>query len=440
MKVLIFTRSEWSDENSTGNTMSNLFGNFDKNELANIYVRDNKPNNKICSNYYSVSDMQILKNLINSKSKVGKNFKGETSNISKIDKTMSIEKKLYNFFRNKILLVPFILQNILWNTNKWKNENLDEFLDEFKPDIIFSTSFYTIYTHKILWYLKKRTNAKVVLFHGDDYLRFNDKNVIRKILNKNRKKTIIKSINLANLNYCISEEQQTEYENELGTSMRLLYKGGTFKEVPVYKMNEDKIIRIVYIGSLQYGRWKTISKLAKNVQDLNNNNKGIKFTLDIYSQYKPDKKILNHIEIKNASKFRGKIPNTKVIEEMQKSDVVLHVESFDEKEKRLTRLSFSTKIVDCLNSGRTLLAIGDTSLASINYLLKNDAAIIVGNENSIKDKLIEIQNNPTILKEYAVKGWELGVKNHKLSSVRNKFYNDLDKLIKDVNINENSAD
>lgn len=439
MKVLIFTRSEWSDENSTGNTMSNLFGDFNKNDIANIYVRDNKPNNKVCNNYFSVSDIQILKSLIKGKSLPGNHFKYDVSHIKQINKTINFEKKLYNFFRNKGKLLPLMLQNFLWNTNKWKNNNLDEFLDEFKPDIIFSTSFHTVYTHKILWYIKKRTNAKIVLFHGDDYLKLKDNNGIRKILNKNRKNAIIKSINLATLNYCITEEQQIAYQHELGKKMKLLYKGGNFNEFSLYNMHKDKDIKIVYIGSLQYGRWKTISKLAKSIQEVNEK-KDVKFTLDIYSQYNPEKNVLNNIEIEDVSKFRGKIPNNRVIEEMRKSDIVLHVESFDEKEKRLTRLSFSTKIVDCLSSGRTLLAIGDDNLASINYLLKNDAAIIARTENSIKDQLVEIQKNPSILNEYAVKGWELGVKNHNLSTVRNNFYKELDNLIGDVNNNENSTD
>ncbi|WP_239745305.1 glycosyltransferase [Mammaliicoccus sp. F-M27] len=438
MKVLIFTRSEWSDENSTGNTMSNIFGDFDKTNIANIYVRDAKPNNNVCDNYYSVSDIQIFKSLLKIKTLPGKHFKNNLAQNQSINNKTSFEKKLYNFFRNRSKLLPFMFQNLLWNTNKWKNENLDNFLNEFKPDIIFSPSFYTVYTHKILWYLQKKTNAKIVLFHADDYLMLTENNGVKKLLNKNRKKTIIKSINLASLNYCISQEQQVEYQNELGKKMKLLYKGGVFNEFPLYSMNNEKTIRIIYIGTLQYGRWKTISQLVKSIKEVNEKST-IKFTLDIYSQYKPDKKMLNKIEIKDISKFKGKIPNNRVIEEMKKSDIVLHVESFDETEKSLTRLSFSTKIVDCLSSGRTLLAIGDTNLASINYLLKNDAAIIARTENSIKDHLIEIQNNPTILNEYAVKGWKTGVKNHKLSTVRNKFYNELDNLIKDVNKNENST-
>lgn len=438
MKVLIFTRSEWSDENSIGNTMSNLFGDFNKNDLANIYVRDNKPNNKVCNDYYSISDLQILKSLIKINFIPGKHFKYNSSHIPEINKTMNVEKKLYNFFRNKNKFLPLILQNLMWKTNKWQNNNLDEFLDEFKPDIIFSTSFHTVYTHKILWYIKKRTNAKIVLFHGDDYLKLNDSNIKTKILNNNRKKAIIKSINLATLNYCITEEQQIEYQNALGKSMKLLYKGGDFNKLPLYNIKENGR-RIVYIGSLQYGRWKTISKLAKSIQEVNKK-RDIKFTLDIYSQYNLDENILKKIEIEGISKFRGEIPNNRVLEEMKNSDIVLHVESFDEQEKSLTRLSFSTKIVDCLSSGRTLLAIGDENLASIKYLLKNDAAIVVKTENSIKDHLIEIQDNPTILNEYAEKGWELGVKNHKLSTVRNKFYNELDNIIKDVNDNENSTD
>ena len=54
MNILIFTRSEWSNENSTGNTLSNFFGGFSKTNIANIYMRDAMPDNKICTNFFSI--------------------------------------------------------------------------------------------------------------------------------------------------------------------------------------------------------------------------------------------------------------------------------------------------------------------------------------------------------------------------------------------------
>ena len=49
--VLILSRDSWNDTNSSGNTMSNYFKNWDSKCIANIYCRDEIPDNKICVNF-----------------------------------------------------------------------------------------------------------------------------------------------------------------------------------------------------------------------------------------------------------------------------------------------------------------------------------------------------------------------------------------------------
>lgn len=55
---------------------------------------------------------------------------------------------------------------------------------------------------------------------------------------------------------------------------------------------------------------------------------------------------------------------------MHEADVVLHVESFDEKSIETVKYSFSTKIIDCLQSGSQILGVGPSGIASIEYLKK----------------------------------------------------------------------
>ena len=54
MRILVITRNAWDDTNSIGNTMSNLFSNWDDVEFANIYFRSALPNNDICKKYYQI--------------------------------------------------------------------------------------------------------------------------------------------------------------------------------------------------------------------------------------------------------------------------------------------------------------------------------------------------------------------------------------------------
>lgn len=430
--LLILTRSSWDDTNSLGNTLSNFWKNWNAENLANIYCRETKPNNHVCINYFSITEREIVSRLMFYKNKPGQHFSVEIlkSEDVSIDKYGKKEEQLYTFFRKNPSILVLWGQNLLWEIGNWKNENLNRFLSDFKPEIIFAPCFSSIYMHKILWYVATKTSAKVVLFHADDYLSTKGLggSILTKLNRKLRAQQVRKSALKADLNYCISLKQQQEYERILKKEMKLLYKGADFSNLPEkYQVNTNGPVRIFYIGSTLYGRWKTLGMLARAIQNINS----IKpfFELHIYSQYQPSKQAMQAMVIEGCSEFLGKIPASEVTNVMHNADIVLHVESFDEQEKQKTRLSFSTKIVDCLHSARCLFAIGWEDAASIDYLVQNDAALVAFDEKSIADQLQRIIDNSAILEEYAQKAWECGKRNHQIEQIQQLLYNDLAQLV-----------
>lgn len=436
LKILVITRSAWDTENGNGNTMNNLLYGWDKEEIANLYFRDEKPNNSTCKYYFSISDKEIIKSYLFPRYIPGNRFEWEEEINSEND-----ENKVYKYFSKKGNNFPLIVQNIAWNKHFWNQKKLDQFLEDFKPDIIFTPSFHTIFTHKMLHYIKNKTNAKVALFHGDDYL--NPENYKRNIIDKayfvSRFKNISKSIDLADLNYCISSKQKKEYEMIFNKEFKILTKGADFSELSSSnsQYSDVKKIKVVYIGSLLYGRIKTLIEFVDKLKILNNKS-DIKIYLDIYSQNQPSKDELNLIEQEGISKFNGKIPYEQVKDKINEYDIVLYIESFDKKEMNDTRLSFSTKIVDYLHSQRTILAIGPKSLAGMSYLKENDSAICINEKKEIHKKLKEITDNPEILNYYSEKAWILGMKNHDIKTIRQNLKRDFQYALEGSK-NENSA-
>lgn len=433
MKVLVLTRAAWDDSNSTGNTMTNIFSGFSSDELANVYCREAPPNNKVCKLYYSISEKDLIKGLFSRKYNVGKKFYYDgLKNKSNFEK-ISREEHVYSFFRKKRNVIAFWVQDLLWRVGRWKNQDFDQFLLDYKPDVVFAGSFYTRHTHRLLWYIQEKTGAKVILFHFTDYMSVNwissPLEKINRILLSN---TIKKSAKKADLNYCISEKQQEEYSRKIGKKMKILYKGADFSSNnPKYSLNEESdLIQIVYLGSIFNGRWKTLGILANAIKKINNENFGLKFNLKIYSQYKPSKEAEESMTVEGASQFMGKIPTNEVPNVLKTSDIVLHVESFERKEKLSTRLSFSTKIVDLLKSGRCIMAIGWEKAASIDYLLKNNAAIVATEKGKIIEELYRVVKSPFIINEYSQKAWNCGKRNHQIHDIQNGLKKDIRNLVK----------
>ncbi|MCR6546201.1 glycosyltransferase [Dehalobacterium formicoaceticum] len=433
MKLLVLTRSPWDDTNSLGNTMTNFWAGWNSEDISNIYCRAAKPNNNVCQRYYSITEKELLRSIFKPSYLPGKTFiwNEYKENTNFEDKEAKYEEKLYSFFRKNSFVIAQWGQEFLWKIGKWNNSNLDQFLFNFKPDIIFASCFATSYPHKLLWYIKEKTNAKVVLFHADDYLTVDGLggSTFAWVNRKIRAKRVTQSAKEADMNYCISHKQQEEYSLKLKKEMKLLYKGADFSKKSIYKRdNSGELIRIVYVGSILCGRWKTLGMLARQIKQIN----AIKpiFELLIYSQYQPSHEAVESMAIDGASHFMGKVPATQVPQVLNDADIVLHVESFDIKERLATRLSFSTKIVDCFHSGRCVFAIGWKEAASIDYLIKNDAALVATDEKSIVIQLDRIINNQDLIEEYAQKAWECGIRNHQIDKIQKGLYEDLVKLVK----------
>jgi len=127
----------------------------------------------------------------------------------------------------------------------------------------------------------------------------------------------------------------------------------------------------------------------------------------------------------------GGVSYEKIPQIQEDADILVHVESMDLKERLEVRHSFSTKLVDYFYRSRCIFAVGTPDVASIEYLIKNDAALVATNVVEIKNQLNRIINNPSIINEYAIKAWECGKKNHQIHEIQNRLYNDLKSLVKD---------
>ena len=59
-KVLIITRNGWNS-NCTGNTLSNFFEGWPKEKIANAFFRAENIDNNVCTEYYKVTEYELVK-------------------------------------------------------------------------------------------------------------------------------------------------------------------------------------------------------------------------------------------------------------------------------------------------------------------------------------------------------------------------------------------
>lgn len=427
IKILLISRNAW--DNKAGNTYSNFFQEFESDQLAQIYCRDELPDNELCMNYFCISEKKLVKSVFNRKKAGAVVTTREIAENAELQQAANAGNKFYSVFRHYRFTLLLWVRELIWLLGEWKSKELDGFICDFNPDVIYTDAYDTLYTYRVLNYVRKVANVPYVMFHCDDQLTYR-KFSLSPLFWVNRyllRQHVKKAIKQASINYCIIDEQLRVYNSIVPANYKILNKCADFNKE--HKASDiHKPIQIVYAGNLHLGRWKTLQKLAEAIKAINTEEEKIK--LDIYTGKSVSVKKLNKISIHPSITIHNFVPYKQLLEIQKEADILLHVESFNLKERLITYLSFSTKIVDFFELGKCILAIGWKESAPVKYLTDKDAALVISNLQEIKSKLELIINNPEIIIEYGEKAWNCGENYHEKLVILESFKNDLVKIKK----------
>ncbi len=421
MNILIISNIELDIRNASGNTYANWFSNWKDCKIACIYCRDTYPNNDFCNEYFSISPISIIKHIF-SPWMIGKHFFNNdiksNSYIGKTERELIRHSKYSNFKRG----VFYLIVDILFSSRIWINSSYKNFIKMFDPDIIFFFAKSDAFIYENLKYFKKHTIAKCVAFYADDvYRRFrSSKGLIYRIFEHRFNKVV----GLVDYHYGASKLMCEDYSSLFNVKITPLYKGC---EIANIKSTINNPLKIVYAGNLYYGRIYTLSRLATALKEINNNE--TKILLEIYTTTEITHEIDLALNIYNTSKIMGPRSYNEIKKIMHQADFVLHVESFSKKDISSVRLSYSTKISDCLQSGSVLLVIGPQNIASVEEALQIPGAIVITDLNNIQSTITQIVSKNDDLVSMARMTNAYVKKYFLLTEVRQRLYNDLKNLI-----------
>ena len=152
--------------------------------------------------------------------------------------------------------------------------------------------------------------------------------------------------------------------------------------------------------------------------------------LDIYSHIHLSARLIDKLNLKGSSSFKGSVPISEVENIQNGADIVLFVEGIGFFNRNKARLSFSTKLTDYFKSGKCIFAVGKTNIAPIDYLLNNNAAIIASSEQAIYLQLKNIVARPELIDKYGKAAHTLGIKNHSNQVMKSTLYHSLNRAAK----------
>lgn len=430
-KVLVISHNPFSDTQNNGKTLSAFFKGWPKDKIAQLYLTLDKFDTTVCEKFYRITDLDVLKTIF-SKKQVGIEYT-QTEEEKAADIAIKNGTEKEKLHKNKLYLLirdlyqkrnPFMycIRNLAWKIVKpWKQEKLNKWIDDFNPDVVFfqSSNVYAIFD--MVYDICKKRNIPLVMETTDDYVTSHFSiDPFYWIDHYKMKNRYTKAVKYSSCIFAIGDMMAKEYQERFGGNFKVAMNSISIKNKVTPYVPKEKEVNFLYAGNLGLNRWKVLHEIGIALKEIVQEN-DIKINFEVYSIERPQKEILKALTIENIMTYKGSLDSEELLKKRNESDILVHVESFDKKNKYITRLSVSTKIPEYLVSKRCILAVGPKNVASIRYIEDNDLGVVIttNQKKQMKEKLIELVTNSTKRTNYANQSLDIIEEKHNAAKTKN---------------------
>lgn len=412
-KILLISHLPLSDETNVGKTLNNLFSSYPEDKIMQLFFKNEGITRSTYDSFY-IGDR--------SKGGVYKSCK----NIENLDK----RKNYFNFFRKYVnIRSPYmlLLRDLWWQFRNFEKCGLYSWIKSGNPQCIFLAPGYSIFAYNIAVDISNRFNIPLCIYFMEDF--YNERRLsispmywLRYFLFRyNVRKCVNKSSKL----FCLNEALNIEYRNAFRKPLVTLFNPASVFIIKQLELNNYKKLDILYGGSVGNSRIKVLLAIGNAVSALKS--KGYDINFRIFGPLQTNK-IENDIMRNKGIIYGGVLDSMALKEKIEKSNCVIHVESFEKKYIAKTKKAFSTKIPEYLASGNLLLAVGPSGIESIDYLHRTKSAIISHSLEKITDVLENIMKGNYDISTYLENAKKTVKENHDKHSIQELLYTEIADL------------
>ena len=376
-RVLLISHPVLAKNTSMGRTMDTYFSGWPADSIAQLYIQSEVPTDPLCENYFRFTDPDALKSVFQRRRRGMVYGKADVQ----ADRATPVDQGnlagVYNYGRRRTPLI-FLGRDTMWQLSGWKHSGMLEWAESFRPDVIFFASGDYAFSYEITRFLAERLDVPYVVCCFDDFYLFNpNRDLFLGEFRQNRfmkvvRETMDGAAGILTVNGAMAEA----YEKLFGRKCGVVYTATYLQDEADPPEKEG----IVYLGDVSLGRNLQLCAIADGLKECRcaeteraEDGNQIPEAVDVYTA-ETDPEYLDPLKNHPGIRFHGAVPGNQVAGIIRKAKAVIHTESFDSMTREQVRYSFSTKIPDCLAGGTGLLAFGPAEVASIDYLIRNDAA------------------------------------------------------------------
>ena len=407
-KKILFLDTTLHKKDATGITLSNLFGDFHKNNLYMIGVPTEIELSRESgyTNLFTLGENElkhrfplgIIKSFF---LKFGKNkkikkqtFVQPNSNGVNLDNWDRLS--LINVISSNLLRLFSVFGLRYYFLKIELSSNLENWIQDVDPDylyVVLSTRHSIHFANQIC----DKYNIPLIVHIMDDWPRIIGKDTI--FGNYWNTKVNIEFQNLLKRSakqLAISKFMAEEYSVRFGGSWEYFHNPIDIERwLPFQKITSknslSKKVRIGYLGRIGNANKDTIIQFINSVDILNQMDSEFIIEFHVYT-----KQLLESVGTNKNIKWHSFVDYEKIPNVMSEFDFLLLPLSFSHADILFARLSIPTKLSEYLITGVPVLAIIPENTALNQFVSKNNCAFVI-NYNKPKEivsKLIDVFNNP----------------------------------------------
>lgn len=415
-RVLVVSHQCFSSTTAMGKTMASFFDCWHGHGVAQLFFRSETPDADCCSEYFRITDFDILQNALTGHGRLpdGRlNGTGGSDAIDRTDQTRSPFVSWAYCIGEHRWPAMNLARDFVWQRKRWDTGHLQEWLDYVDPEVVMLVPGEYRFAYEIACRIARKRRIPLIIYYTDDYYGKQPSLsplywLMHSLLMCTARRTIMYSSCLLT----VSDRMAEEYERRFSRPCYVLRHSVDAREpLCVPPPGPQEVVRLSYIGNLHSNRWRSIAVLARALSQYVTAG-GHRAELSIFSRQKPSLPVLNAISIDGISRYAGSLDADGVCAEQQRADVLVHVESFDRRSRHYTRLSVSTKIPEYMTSGKCILAFGPSEVASIDYVRRHGMGIVATAKRQLPDALKRAIEDAGLRTQMGMRARAVAERNH----------------------------
>ena len=425
-KVLLFSHSGFSDSDANGITMKNLLSAWPAEQKAEFYCDVQPPDYSAAGSYFRVTDTQAIKALLGRKSRhiYRPEPAAETGGPSRGSGAPAripgwLKKYKYNF-------VLKWLRELIWKYSPWGHRDFRRWVQEVDPDVIMYMVGESLFLDDLVLETCRRTGKPLVLYNGEAFriIDLKTRRGLEKAYYRQSAKRYEKLCARAALVIYNSDMLQDHYEARYPqTASGVVAYNSARCEASPYRAGED--VKITYFGNLGVGRSGVLLEVAEVLETIDP-----ALVLDIYGNAPGD--YPQRFQARKNIAYHGFVTPAQLGEIVDRSDILLHVESFAPGIVPKLRYAFSTKIAQCLCAGRAFLSYAPADTASSRYLAQCGGCVLVSRKELLASRLSRLVKDPAYRQEMAEQALAAGKRDHELQTVSRRVREQVARALREA--------